>query len=405
MSFIGAVASVGKIFDVVKDSWIGDKLGISGKSGYSDLLKKAGITEKEIALMSAGGDMVKIMGNSVVEPVIIVSKSMYSRKDINNVIDSAIDAYAGFYVAVFKTLVTLYDIKPTIALSLLANRGFDKEEYEAPKRGLMDLEGLGRLPNIDAEAVGDVVKENIRRIDDKSNDYLAKTITRVIDLTINLKHSTEITAQTDKVDQHGNPIDEKSKKGVSNTFTIPLIIKANIHVVDVESIMDSFEHRGVKAGFFERLVQKKIGAITTWEFLTGSDLIEEYRKKSLSADNFSSYINKKSITDLNVMNLINKHRGLNKMVVSYIVSEREMKQISEKTGYDIDNRLEKQKLMNTMLAFNITTINTDRDIANVYISSISGFSSAPIKKLSKSGDKNNDGIEMLASALMSNRGF
>lgn len=404
MSLLGTVAGIGKIFDMVKDSWVGDKLGISGKAGYSDLLKKAGITEKELSIIAAGGDMVKVMSSSVVEPVIIVSKSMYSRKDVDGIIDSAIDAYAGFYVAVFKTLVVLYDIKPTIALSLLANKGFDKEGYIPPKRGLMDLEGLSRLP-IDSEAVGDKIKEYSRTIDDKAKDYLAKTITRVIDLNVNLKNTTEVIKETDKLDSAGNPIDDKSKSGSSYTFTIPLIIKANIHVVDIETITDSFEHRGIKAGFFERLIQKKIGAITTWEFLTGSDLIEEYKKKSLSADNFASYINKKSLSDLNVMNMINKHRGLNKMVVSYIVSEREMKQISEVVGYDIDNRLEKQKLMNTMLAFNITTVNTDRDIANVYISSITGFSSAPIKKLSKSGDKGNDGIEMLASALMSNRGF
>ena len=103
--------------------------------------------------------------------------------------------------------------------------------------------------------------------------------------------------------------------------------------------------------------------------------------------------------------MINKHKGLNKMVVTYIMSEKELKQVSKGVGYDIDTRTEKQKLMNAMLAFNITAINTDRDKANTYINSISGFSTSDIKKLGGSGKSNNDAIEMLATALITNKPF
>ena len=176
-------------------------------------------------------------------------------------------------------------------------------------------------------------------------------------------------------------------------------------MVDIDDMVSSFSQRGAEASLTTRFLKWKIGAISTSQFLTASDLLEDYQKNLLNSTNFSSYINKKSVADLNILNVINKHRGLNKMVVTYIMSEKELKQVSKGVGYDIDTRTEKQKLMNAMLAFNITAINTERDKANTYISSISGFSTSDIKKLGSNGKSNNDAIAMLATALITNKPF
>lgn len=397
-SLLGIVAAVGTLFDVFRATKLGKSVGADKLSGYSDVLKQAGIGKTEIDLINSGGDMVKILGNTILEPTIIVSKSMYARKDINSVIESSVDAYIGFYTAVFRTLTLVYNMEPMLALSLLANKGMDREEFKVIKNGVMDLEGLKTLPlGVDAEDIK--IDQDIKRTSDfkeEKKDFFAKTVIRSTNLNIT---KIENTTTTDS----NNP--DGSIKKVSNMqLTIPITIKANIHVVDVDAMVDSFKQFGVDASFTHRFIKWRIGALTTGQLLTGSDLIEDYKKRVLNPENFSAYINKKSLADLNILNVLKKHRGLNKMVVSYIMSERELKLLSAEIGYDINNRLEKQKLMNTMLAFNVTTIDTDRDIANTYISSITGFSSTPIRKLS-SGGKDSDGIEMLASALISNKSF
>ena len=402
---LGTVAAVGALYDLFKASKIGKSIGADKTAGYADVLKTAGIGKTEIDLINSGGDMVKILGNMILEPTIIVSKSMYARKDINGVIDSSVDAYIGFYTAVFRVLTIVYNMEPMMALSLLSNKGMDRESHEELVAGVMDLEGISALPlgsNIDAEMFARDVLPNAVKIEktdikrtsdikkDDKQDFFAKTVIKSVNLTLN-KTTTKSSGDTDTDQQNIN-------------INIPITIKANVHVVDVDAMVDSFKQFGVDASFSHRWVKWRIGAITAGQLLTGSDLIEDYKKRVLNPDNFSAYINKKSMADLNIFNVIKKYRGLNRMVVTYILSERELKAVSSEVGYDIDNRLEKQKLMNTMLAFNITTIDTDREIANTYISSISGFSSTPIKKLT-SGDKSNDGIEMLASALISNKPF
>ena len=407
---VSTVLGISAILDVVSKWKSGKKIGLDKINTPTNVLKEAGITEAEIKLFTSGGDMVKMLGNHIIEPTIIISKSMYARKDITSVIESTVDAYIAFYVAVFKVLVNVYKLEPSNALSLLANKGFDIEGIQK-KVGVSDLEGMKSLP-IDSEAIGDINRSNSRTVTDKANDYLAKTVVRNIDITVSGNSSVErVTVKKDSsgnpvYDDNGNEVAETSKNSNAYSLTIPLVIKANIHVVDIEDMVDSFKHRGHDAELKNRLIKWRVGAITTKQFWTASDLIEEYKKSTLNPDNFSSYINKKSIADLNILNIIQgRQRGLNKMVVSYIMSEKELASLSEVIGYDINNRAEKQKLMNAMLAFNVTTINTDREMVSVYISSISGFSVSPIKKLSKSAGKDTDGIELLATALMSNKSF
>lgn len=392
---IGAVSFVGRLYDAIKGTKIGEKIGIDPNSaGYADLLKRAGIKDVDLKLLTSDGDMVKMLDKSILEPTIIISKSMYARKDIDKVIEASVDAYISFYLAVFKTLTNIYSLDPAVALSLLANKGFDSEEYKTPIAGLVDLEDLDYLP-IDAEAIKTIEIKNSMDVKKSNEDFLVKTVIKTVDLVINkTKNMVSI-----------NNFGDKDTDSISTSFSIPVIVKANIHVVDIDDMVSSFSQRGAEASLTTRFLKWKIGAISTSQFLTASDLLEDYQKNLLNSTNFSSYINKKSVADLNILNVINKHRGLNKMVVTYIMSEKELKQVSKGVGYDIDTRTEKQKLMNAMLAFNITAINTDRDKANTYISSISGFSTSDIKKLGNNGKSNNDAIEMLATALITNKPF
>ena len=392
---IGAASFLGRVYDALKGTKIGEKVGIDpNATGYADLLKKAGIKDVDLKLLTSGGDMVKMLDKSILEPTIIISKSMYARKDIDKVIEASVDAYISFYLAVFKTLTNIYSLDPSVALSLLANKGFDSEEYKRPAAGLLDLEDLDYLP-IDCEASRSIEVKNSMDVKKTNEDFLVKTVIKTVDLVIN--QSKNIVS----IDDNGG----SNSNSMASSFTIPIIVKANIHAVDVDDMVSSFSQNGAEASLSTRFLKWRIGAINTHQFLTASDLLDDYRKNLLNSNNFSGYINKKSVADLNILNIINKHRGLNKMVVTYIMSEKELKQVSKGIGYDIDSRSEKQKLMNSMLAFNITAINTDRDKANTYISSISGFSTSDIKKLGGSGKSNNDAIEMLATALITNKPF
>ena len=86
------------------------------------------------------------------------------------------------------------------------------------------------------------------------------------------------------------------------------------------------------------------------------------------------------------------------------MTDSELELLGKRMGYNINKGSDKTDMMNALLALNVTSINEDRDMVSVYINGISGMTPSPIKKLSKSGGKDGgDAIEMLASALMSNK--
>ena len=75
---IGAVSFVGRLYDAIKGTKLGEKIGIDPNSaGYADLLKRAGIKDVDLKLWTSGGDMVKMLDKSILEPTIIISKSMW----------------------------------------------------------------------------------------------------------------------------------------------------------------------------------------------------------------------------------------------------------------------------------------------------------------------------------------
>ena len=412
MELVGILASLVKLWDAGKTFFSGTE-----SNEYKKALDAMNIKDVNVKLLSSGGNMVKFMGNNIIEPTIIVTKQCAARKDIDKVYESAVDAYVSFFLMVFKVLVSVHKLDSSQALSILANKGFDHENFpDGVISGLSSLENLSSLPNIDSEAIGTVTSA-------KEDGGVAKTILRTIELNIDTSSMELVKEQTvretknvDPItkqvieDSDGNPehtrveIGTATNKPTKSVTVVPIIVKASVYVVDFEEIFNSVEHRGNSASFFTRFLKWKIDLITTKQFLTGSDLVEEYKKNLLNRDNFAAAINKKANVDFNLSTIFEKRTGLNRMVVTYIMSDRELDALCDKIGFDIDKKSEKNSFMDALLAFNITAINDDRDIANVYISAINGFTPVPIKKLTKSY-KDTDSIEMLASAMMSNKMF
>lgn len=385
-------------------------------AGYEKAMKALNIKDVNIKLLASGGNMVKFMSNNIIEPTIVVTKQCNARKDIDKVFESAVDSYLSFFLMVFKVLVSVYKLDSAQALTVLANKGFDHEDYTGSIDGLKTLDGVVSLPNVDAEAIGNVSVS-------KDENIVSKTILRTIELNMDtttmevvkegaVKTSKEVDPITGDILLDGDGNEKNSKtitsqqttKPVKSVTTIPVVVKASVYVVDFETIYNSVEHRGSAASFYTRFLKWKLDLITTKQLFTGSDLVEEYKKNILNKDNFATSINKKANLDINLSNVIEKRAGLNRMVVTYIMSDKELDQLCAKIGYDINKKSDKDKFMDTLLAFNVTAIDADRDYANVYISSITGFTPVPIKKLSKSY-KDTDSIEMLAAAMMSNKMF
>ena len=384
---IGIVTSVVTIFDKITNL----KNGSNDSNKYAEGLKALKIDDATIQLAKAGGNMVNFMSKHIVEPVIVVSKNSYNRKDIDNMLEFSTDAYLSFYVTSFKILINIHGLQANQALSVMASKGFEVEEFVDSHKGLIDLESMDSLP-LDLENVTITKKRHVKVSESEFNNI--KTIVRTVDININ-------AGVTSVTDTNGS----KSKNEQNVEINIPIIVKASVIVVDANVIAESVEHRNSNVSFFKRMTQYRVGLLTTRDLLLCGDLIAKYKEGALKKENFSSTVNSASRNHLSLDMLLDKHVGLNKMIFTYILTDSELDLMAKKIGYDINKPREKTKFMNTLLAFNVTSINEDRNMANIYINGINGFTPSAISRMSKGGGKDTSGIEALATALMASKPF
>jgi len=386
MNIINMIQGVSRVFGV---------FGVD--TGYDDAIKAMKLKDSNIELLKSNGNMVNLLAKYVVTPTIFVSEDSYSRKDIDTVLKHTTDVYAAMYLQVFKVLVNVHEMTVNEALSVMSTSGLDVESIGEPlSASNIDAESMVEgvyFPKLDSEDVS-VTRSNKIVVDEDNSLIEAKSIVRTVNITVKANASSVTTLA--KGGDH--------KSSVDVTLEIPIVIKARVLVYPMKTIINSVKHRGMDSSFFSRLIKYNIGMISAGNLITGNDLADAYKKGTLSKDNFSSVLNKASVNHLSVNDLINKNIGVNKTVFNYIITDDEAKLLTREMGLKLDGR-EGRELLNAMLAFNLTTINEDRDMVSVYVNGISGSSDASIKKLSK--DKGGDGatIELLANAMLANRPF
>ena len=388
---LGLLTTLSKVYDKIAGNNDGSTMG--------EVMKTIKVDEATIALAGSGGNMVNMLRPMIIEPSIFITKTANSRTDINSISEHAVDVYAAFYIQAFKVLSNVYHLPTNQVLTILANKGF---EYEAYKNNFdinaMDIESFTSLPlGLDKEDMSVSLNKSVLSV--KNDDIIpTKTIIRSIDIV--LTSDLDMTYDLSVPNEDGKFGKEKTSSKL--TANIPLMIKANIHVTDLDTIANSVEHKASSAGFFKRFLQWKVGVISFRELLLAGDLVEKYKEGVLTKDNFAKELGDSAGNHINVQALLDKRVGLNKMVFTYIMTDDELALLGKRMGFNINKAGDKDKLMNALLALNITSINQDRDLVSVYVNGISGMSSSPIKKLSKGG-KDGDGIEVLAAALMANK--
>ena len=390
MSMIGTMASLVKVLDKLR-----------GTSNYDQSIGSLGLSNSNIELLKSDGNMVNLLSKFVINPVIFVSEDAYNRTDIDAILQHTTDVYASFYLQVFRILVNIHGLTTQEALSVLSTTSLDVEEWTGLEdASIIDAESLDSesfFPqlDIDLEATRITKTREIKGIE-RDDLVESKTIVRTVEIVINTK-GTAVTTVPGMAKPKTDTVD--------STATIPLTIKASVLVYPAKTIVNSVKFRGNDSSLFSRLIKWKIGLISATNLLTGNDLAEEYKKGTLSKDNFSKVLNDATKNQISLNTLLDKNVNVNKTVFTYIVTDDEANMISKEIGYKLKGR-DLDKALNTLLAFNLVTINEDRDMITSYINGISGGSVSSINKLVKASKGSGaDSIELIASAMLANRPY
>lgn len=404
----------------------------------------------------SSGSMGAFMKRYIVQPTIFISKSAYRQEDIHDLINRQLDIFAGFYVDVFKTIISNYGIDPEIGVSVmgtgggqamvadsvlltvggLALSGYDYlkklqnsvEDFESLVRSFESEEFFGMIPSFEASEEKDLESDLktagkssvIKEEDDKLKEVFVRRMGKDVSIldnqvtydfyirkvemrfTTNPKQTYASGGiKTDKLNKKGELVPDK-ERGVEVPdkieFTIPITIKATIISMDPRDLTNALEPKKRETGFFRRLEELRSGRIGYKEFFLGSDLIQARKQHRLKdVNNLISQL-EKNIASANLKTLGTGMVGFEKYYNMFIITQEDEKRVRDVTGWDIVNNNGKERFLTALNAFSCLLVDTDYDKVGLMIKDVDDVSIVDRAKLKKKSKK--DDITDLVHAIM-----
>ena len=403
-------------------------------------------TEEKLKALRAAyssGSMGAFMKRYIVQPTIFISKSAYRQEDIHDLINRQLDIFAGFYVDVFKTIISNYGIDPEIGVSVMGTGGGEDmaadiaiikvgeaaisgqkylkklaagiEEFESLVRSFESEEFFGTIPSFESSDEKDLTSDLTKAIqasamkNNESKDVHVRAIGKDVSI---LDNQVTYDFYMRKVEMRftTNPKQTYAAGGIKRTrsdgvevpdkieFTIPITIKATIISMDQRDLTNALEPKKRETGFFRRLEELRSGRISYKEFFLGSDLIQARKQQRLKdVNNLISQL-EKNIASANLKTLGTGMVGFEKYYNMFIITQEDEKRIRDVTGWDIVNNNGKEKFLTSLNAFSCLLVDTDYDKVGLMIKDVDGVSIVDRAKLKKKSKK--DDITDLVHAIM-----
>lgn len=405
---------------------------------------------KVIRAAYSNGSMGAFMKRYIVQPTIFISKSAYRQEDIHDLINRQLDIFAGFYVDVFKTIISNYGLDPEIGVSVMGTGGGEAmaadmalikigetalegqkylkqlalglADFESTVRSFESEEFFGMIPSVvpSEESYLESDLKIAMEAKDKAKPVFVKRMGKDVSILDNqttydfyirkveMRFTTnpkQIYAKggmrTEKLNEKGEIVpdmDRGVKLPDKIEFTIPITIKATIISMDPIDLTNALEPKKRDISFFRRLEELRSGRIGYKEFFLGSDLIQARKKGRLKdVNNIISQL-EKNIASANLKTLGTGMVGFEKYYNMFIITQEDEKRVRDVTGWDIVNNNGKERFLTALNAFSCLLVDTDYDKVGLMIKDVDDVSIVDRAKLKKKSKK--DDITDLVHAIM-----
>lgn len=341
-----------------------------GKMENNDIKVK---TFKNRSLLLTNGSLTNVLGKYIIEPKIVVSRSLKNHEQVEKVIEMNIDIFTAFYTRVFKILGNIHEQKIETVVELLSSKS---EDYTSlAKIGFESYDNL--LVNLESDDGIIPLKSNGVELD-VSNEALEKSaVAKMILREVVIK------------------VNAKNQSGDKYAIEIPILVRAAVVYSDVKNINRMLTVNDRDKSFWNRLDDYRAGSISLSDMIFASDLIKDYKEKRLSDnDDLIKDMEERSRT-ANTKLATDGVVGFNKYYQMIIVSGDD-KILLERT---LKGKLSKDKFKEAFLeqskSLTLTTLDDDYERSVFYIKDLKGGSDVSYKSLSKPGNKNNEVLEVL----------
>lgn len=366
------------------------------------------------------GKLTKFLKPFIIEPYMIVSKDVNMDNNSRDVIlKYCVNVFATFYLQVFRIMTGLQGVNPEIVFKLLQTTGSGGDILRGAKEGITYCEEsltseinnyfnyihLG-LEDNDSRVYNSIKHTHIQN--DKmsltkrgeinsaldKDEYLSSMFSRIIEVKLIGKIYQETFDGNGKTD---------TKKEQEQVVSIPVSIMPVINIAPINSIISAFDHSNVEHSFMARLNAWRAKSISTWEFLTASDLGKKYKQKRFKDIESYKVLDQYNKSDFkNVFKLYKGGRGFSSNYNILIITQDELEQLSNLYSYNIiKSPRERQEWMDASHMLMVFALDTATQTGSIYLSDFDRPYIVSIKSLDK-GKKEVD-FNSAISAIMTGR--
>lgn len=314
----------------------------------------------------SGGNIFTLIRPTLIEPLILVSKTLKHNDAIGDIIKLNTQMFASFYTQAFHYLTTIYQVDVSTTIDLLSS------SYGNPGNGVTFEDDTPALVLKDHASMRSSIKYR-----DTKGGYSEKDYSFFMNFVINL-----------------NMV---NKDGVSYKVDIPISVKASIVYVDQKDIEGLVSIKSSEKSFWSRTVDLMTNIIGIGDYIFASDLIDEARERMLKDRKglikFMSTRDKQSLSKAASSGAL----GYGKLYQMLIMPIEELERIETKTGLDIEKDKHKDELLEQMSSMALTSVDTTYETIAVYLNGLSGSTESTFKSLKKG--KDSDATELFKQFL------
>ena len=440
-----ATTSLAKILTIIKNG------------NPDDIKQMKDDIAKAVHYAKIDGSITKLLGNFIVEPVVIISKDARKSEIADKIINLNTDIFASFYLQAFNVLMNMYGFDPTMTVNLLSS---NSPSIPATVFGKAIDVGINWVANEDfKDYYGDLlnnkyltvstesvlknsmsrkrstadIEETEKEIlkdskfnykNDKTEALAGETLyfinTRELNITIDgtmVDISNNYTKNNLEEDSYAGSSDpryhdvantrinntESNTKRSSRehfTFSIPITIKTHIIVTPMDSILNMLKPNDRTKKFGYRLDEWKSGAISLKDLIFCGDLIDKYKKNKLKDKDGLLSIIKTREESANAKALSGNMVGFEKFYNMLIVTADEKVLLNKHLAGNIDNEKYKQELLTEAHALTVSILDEDYERAYILTKDIRGRSDVTYKSLLKKSDKSTDAADIVKALMM-----
>jgi hypothetical protein len=339
--------------------------------------------KKDHNLIMANGSITTMLDELIVEPTFVVTRAVADSSSYDNLIQVNLNLFASLYSNAFMNLVEIKDIKAKSALTVLRSGKGNRINKKWTKIG-----NNSDLTDVDYD-------ELVKTIFNKNTISENETIT-------DIKVSNEASAsnrdgkhskEPEILNKHllltatvvdSNNSDEKTKK--YKEIKVPIIIRAEVHVVDTQEMIDYCTLSKEQYSLTNRIHKYRSGGLTHKEFWFAQDMIRDFGQK-LNRQGKSRILENLENRKIDAIgNNTEAPIGLGRDYGSIFIHSTERKQLDLAIRGDIDDEYTKDKLLHNIASFNLNIVNDDWEKISIFTSGFKGVVRIPFDKLKSKDD-------------------